>query len=421
MIPVTKLYCSRFTPGDPSCNRTEPELAWQSFDSPGARITPRTAQLKPVVVWNVTRRCNLNCPHCYSDAQPRECPGQLTSGEARTVIEDLSRFGVPTVLLAGGEPLMRPDLLELIACACAQGIRTVLLTNGTLITAAVAARLKRSGVDYVSISLEALHAVHDRLRGQQGAFEASLAGIRNCAQAGQRVGIRVTLRKLNQQDLDAILDLIEREKITRACFHHLVYTGRGNDARADGLSHPETRQALDLILRRAEDFHRRRLNIEILTEDNRVDGVYLYLQAAQRNPLRAEQIYKALMRDGGTYGSGVGTANIDAGGNVHPDQFWSHYTLGNIRQRPFGQIWTDTCDRLLRGLRNCLPLLKGKCAKCLWKQLCRGSLRVRAEQVYGDPWMHDPACYLSQEEVSRGTSLPVETMEDDVLLEKKAA
>jgi radical SAM protein with 4Fe4S-binding SPASM domain len=422
MISVTKLYCSRLAPDSPTGYRADPEAARQRFDSPVAGVPSCAVPVKPALTWNLTRTCNLNCSHCYSDAEPSQCPDELSTREARSLIEDLGRFGVPTLLLRGGEPLMRADLLELIAYAHGQGIRTVLLTNGTLITAPVAARLKRSGIDYVSISLETLHSAHDCLRGKPGAFGASVAGLRNCAEAGQRAGIRVTLRKKNYRDLNEIFDFIEREEITRACFHHLVYAGRGNDAHADDLSHLETRQAMDLILRRAEDFHRRGLNIEILTDDNSVDGVYLYLKASQSDPLRAEQIYNALSQDGnGTCASGVGTGNIDAQGNIHPDQFWSHYTLGNIRQRPFSEIWADTSDPLLRGLRNCLPLLKGRCAKCLWKPLCRGNMRVRAERVYGDPWMPDPACYLSNEEVSREIPQPTDTMEDNVLVEEEAA
>jgi len=422
MISVTKLYCSRLAPDSPTGYRADPEAARQGFDSPAAGAPPRAIAVKPALTWNLTRTCNLNCSHCYSDAEPSKRPDELSTREARALIEDVGRFGVPTLRLAGGEPLMRADLLELIACAHGQGIRTVLLTNGTLITPAVATRLKRSGIDDVSISLETLHTAHDCLRGKPGAFEASMAGLRNCAEAGQRAGIRVTLRKVNYRDLNEIFDFIEREKIARACFHHLVYAGRGNDARANDLSHLETRQAMDLILRRAEDFHRRGLNSEILTDDNLVDGIYLYLKASQSDPFRAEQIYKTLAQEGGgTSGSGVGTGNIDAQGNVHPDQFWSHYTMGNIRQRPFGEIWADTSDPLLRGLRNCLPLLKGRCAKCLWKPLCRGNLRVRAERVYGDPWMPDPACYLSHEELSRGMSMSSETLEDNVLFEEEAA
>jgi len=273
MISVTKLHCSRLAPDSPTGCRVDPEATRQSFESPVAGVTSCARPLKPAITWNLTRTCNLNCSHCYSDAEPRKCPDELSTREARGLIESLGRFGVPTLLLTGGEPLMRADLWELIACARSQGIRTVLRTNGTLITPQAAARLKRSGIDDVSISLESLHAAHDRLRGKPGAFGASLAGLRNCAAAGQRAGIRVTLRKMNYRDLNKIFDFIEQEKITRACFHHLVYAGRGNDARADGLSHLETRQAMDLILRRAEDFHRRGLNIEILTDDNRADGV----------------------------------------------------------------------------------------------------------------------------------------------------
>ncbi len=141
--------------------------------------------------------------------------------------------------------------------------------------------------------------------------------------------------------------------------------------------------------------------MELLTVDNHLDGVYLYLRLLKEDPGRAELTRKLLeWNGGGANSSVVGIANIDSYGNVHPDQFWKSHTLGNVRERPFSDIWTNGSDPLLTGLRNRLPLLKGRCGTCRWKTLCGGSFRVRALQATGDPWAPDPACYLTDEETS---------------------
>ena len=186
----------------------------------------------------------------------------------------------------------------------------------------------------------------------------------------------------------------------RACFYHLVTSGRGAKLAPNDLSHEEARKALDTILRRTEDFHRRGLQKEVLTVDNHADGVYLYLKLLEKNPLRASEVYQHLKwNGGGLNSSGIGIADIDFQGNVHPDQFWMHYTFGNIRQRKFSEIWMDTRDPLLHGLRNRPIYIKGRCSFCKHFWLCGGSLRVRADLVTGDPWAPDPACYLTDEEI----------------------
>ncbi len=399
MIDVTKLYCGQDAKGD---------ALRYGHSSPAEREEPLThkvprsaAERRPIVVWNATRRCNLSCVHCYTDSRDKLYPNELTTEEAKTMIGDLARFGVPALLFSGGEPLMRQDVIELAQFARQAGIRPVLSTNGTLITAEVARRLKLAGFIYVGISLDGIGANNDRFRGKKGAFDAAMTGFRNCVATGQRVGLRLTLTKRNFHDLNAIFDFIEREKINRACFYHLVYAGRGNDLLSDDLSREESRRAMDLILARSEDFVRRGLNVDILTVDNHVDGVYLYLKLLKKDPERARKVYELLKwNGGGRYSSGVGIGCVDFNGNVHADQFWGDHTFGNVRERPFSEIWMDTSDPLMAGLKDRLPLLEGRCKACRWKELCGGSFRVRALRVYGSPWQQDPACYLSEEEIS---------------------
>ena len=231
-------------------------------------------------------------------------------------------------------------------------------------------------------------------------------------------------RRLNRwsyPDLADILDFVERQRIRKVVFAHLIYAGRGNHPHHD-LTHEQKRRALDLLLERAEDFRRRGVEVKIATDENYADGIYQYLRLARRNPWRAAAAYRLLPAGGAAvHGAGVGVASIDSVGDVHPDAYWANHVLGNVREIPFSEIWRKSPDPLLQGLRNRLPLLKGRCANCRWKQACGGNMRVRADQCFGDPWMPDPACYLTNEEIGKEVTEQVEAMEDDVLLSEQAA
>ena len=385
MINVTRLYNGVKTPGD-------------SLRYPEKKTEVR--RKKPVVVWTMTRCCNLRCVHCYSDSGEGLYPGELTREEAREMLKDLASFRIPALLLSGGEPLTHPYFFELTQYASFLGIPLTLSTNGTLIDSSIAKKIKETGFKYVGISFDGLGQVNDCFRGKKGAFESALKGLRYLKATGQRVGLRFTLTRRNFSMLPDIFDLIRREGIDRVCFYHLVYSGRGSQMTKDDLIHQETRTAMDLILKEARNFEHEHLQVEVLTVDNHADGVYLYLKLRREDPDLAQKALECLLSNGGgANSSGVGIANIDSYGNVHPDQFWTSYTLGNVRERPFNQIWTDTHDPLLAGLRNRLPLLKGRCGSCQWKKLCGGAFRVRALQFFGDPWAEDPACYLTEEEI----------------------
>jgi radical SAM protein with 4Fe4S-binding SPASM domain len=138
---------------------------------------------------------------------------------------------------------------------------------------------------------------------------------------------------------------------------------------------------------------------EILTVDNHTDGVYAYMKLVKSDAARAEQALNLLQMNGGN-STGVKIGAVDELGNVHPDQFWRHYTAGNVNESRFGDIWTDPNEPLLSKLRDRKPLLKGRCAACQYLDICNGNLRVRAEAVYGDVWAPDPACYLTDEEIT---------------------
>jgi radical SAM protein with 4Fe4S-binding SPASM domain len=419
MLDITQLNCSL-----PMRAATEPGKLgphWEVF-SPGDSLLPITmANPKPMVTWRVTRSCNLNCMNCVYDSRPRSYESELTTAEGMALISDLAAFAVPRLLFAGGEPLLRTDLLELVAYTREQGIQPSILTNGTLLTRERAVGLKRAGLHSVSIVLEGIGREVDRHRGMHGAFNAVMDGLANCDAAGLAVEIRTPLNRWNYPELGEILDLIERWRPPQVVFTHLVYAGRGNSPQ-DDMTHEEKRRALDLILERAEDFHRRGVGIRIATDENHADGIYLYLRLARRNPRRAAAAYRLLEACGaGVQGAGVGIAGINSAGDVQPDPYWANCIFGNVRQTPFSEIWGKSSDPLLRGLRDRLPLLKGRCANCRWKQACGGNLRVRAEECFGDPWMSDPACYLTNKEITKEVTEQVEAMEEDVLLSEQAA
>lgn len=385
MISISRLLCDGISPGD--------NLRYREKPINHTNETPR-----PVVVWNCTRQCNLSCVHCYASAIKHKSSEEMDTRAGKTFIHDLAEFGVPVVLFSGGEPLLRQDFFELADYARQQGLRVALSTNGTLITKEAAERLKNIGFAEVGISLDGIGSNNDHFRGFDGAYQMALHGIRNCIPRGLRVSLRLTLTCFNYREIPAILQLVENEGIDRVCFYHLAYSGRGGSLQNQDIDHLQTRSVVDLICECTVDMYRRGLQKEILTVGNHADGVYLYLKAQKQDPQRAGKILSLLKMNGGN-NSGIRIGAVDDQGNVHPDQFWWHYKLGNIRERKFGEIWSDTSEPLLQGLRNRKQILKGRCGRCQYLDVCNGNLRVRAEAVFGDTWADDPACYLSDEEI----------------------
>jgi radical SAM protein with 4Fe4S-binding SPASM domain len=322
----------------------------------------------------------------------------MDTTQGKRLIGDLSNFGVPVILFSGGEPLLRKDLFDLARCAVEQKIRVALSTNGTLINGEIADALRDIGFDEVGISLDGIGEGNDRIRGKEGAFDNALQGIRNCMTRGIRVSLRLTITGYNHEEIPAIFRLVEDEGINRVCFYHLAYSGRGKSLREVDVTHVQARRAVDTICELTRDLHKRGLPKEILTVGNHADGVYLYLKMYKEDRQRAQKILDLLKTNGGN-NSGIRIGAIDELGNVHPDQFWQHYSLGNVNSREFGDIWADTSEPLLQKLRDRKGLLKGRCGSCKYLSLCNGNLRIRAEAVYDDLWADDPACYLTDEEI----------------------
>ena len=352
----------------------------------------------PVVIWNLIRRCNLTCKHCYSISADKDFPGELSSDEVFTVMDDLKRFRVPVLILSGGEPLLRPDIFDIAHRAKSMGFYVGLSSNGTLIDESNIDLIADVGFDYVGVSLDGIAATHDKFRRMDGAFDKSMHGIRLCKARGIKVGVRFTLTQDNAHDLPGLLQLMEDEAIDKFYLSHLNYAGRGNKNRRDDAFHQTTRKAMDLLFDTCWRAEMAGHPKEFVTGNNDADGVYL-LQWVHRNFPQQEAHIRAKLAQWGGNSSGVNVANIDNLGNVHPDTMWWNYTLGNVRERPFSEIWMDTSDPIMAGLKASPRKVGGRCGACKHFDICAGNTRVRAWQTTGDPWAEDPACYLDDEEI----------------------
>jgi len=352
----------------------------------------------PVVIWNLIRRCNLTCKHCYATAADKDFPGELDTQQVFDVMDDLKTFGVPVLILSGGEPLMRPDIFEISHRAKDMGFYVGLSSNGTLIDANNIKDIVKTGYNYVGISIDGMRETHDNFRRKQGSFDEALRGIRLCHDAGIKVGLRFTLTQDNKQDLPALLQLMEEENIDKFYLSHLNYAGRGNKNRRDDLHHKMTREAMDLLFDTCWHDVQSGRRREFVTGNNDADGVYLLLWAKKYLPHYAQQLEQMLVRWGGN-ASGVNISNIDNLGNVHPDTMWWDYTIGNVKDRPFSEIWSDTTDPLMAGLKLDSRPVEGRCADCNYRNICGGNTRTRAWQLTGNFWAEDPGCYLDNDEI----------------------
>ena len=367
-------------------------------------VPERRGDPKPVVIWNLTRRCNLRCRHCYTVSADVDFPGELTTEEAMAVLDDLAGFGIRALILSGGEPLARRDFFEIAGRARELGFFLALSTNGTpLAHPDTADRVAAIGFDYVGISLDGIGATNDWFRGRRGAFDEALRGVRNMKTRDVKVGLRFTITADNAEELPELLALCDREGVDKFYLSHLVYAGRGNKHRGEDAKWSHTRRAMDLLIDRAWVAAAEGLPLEIVTGNNDADAVYFLRWAERRFDEDRVAYLRAHLEAWGGNASGVGVANIDTQGNVHPDTYWSDYTIGNVRERPFSALWTGD-DPMLAELRRRPRPLKGRCGACAYRAVCGGNTRIRALQLTGDPWAEDPACYLDDDEIGvRGT------------------
>ncbi|WP_435129869.1 TIGR04347 family pseudo-SAM/SPASM protein [Halobaculum sp. D14] len=392
MISVSKLLCGVGAEGD--------GLRYDAADESSKPQIAERKQRRPVVVWNLTKQCNLYCSHCYAAADTGTAPGELSTAEGKRLLDDLAAYGVPVVLFSGGEPLVRDDLTELVRYAADSGIRPVLSTNGTLITREKARELRDAGLKYAGVSVDGLPERNDEFRGQDGAFDAAVRGIRACLDVGLKTGLRYTITERNAADLRGVVDLLAEEGVNRFCFYHLDYGGRGADIVDADLSPAAKRDAVKRLCDLTRAYHDDGEEIETLLVGNYADAAYL-VEYARRNmgADAAERVADYLRRNGGDP-TGERVADVDYQGNVHLTQFWQGYSLGNVRDRPFGAIWEDESNPLLARLRERTDHLTGRCGRCQYQSICRGASRLRALATHDDLFAPDPQCYLTEDEIS---------------------
>ena len=352
----------------------------------------------PVVIWNLIRRCNLTCKHCYSISADTDFKGELSTEEIFKVMDDLKAFHVPVLILSGGEPLMRPDIFEISKRSKEMGFYTSLSTNGTLIGSDNIEQIAEIGYDYVGISIDGMRHTHDKFRRKEGSFDAAMSGIRQCIDHGIKVGMRFTLTQDNAEDMPALLQMMDDEGIDKFYLSHLNYAGRGNKNRQDDAHHQLTRKAMEILFENCLADIREGKNREYVTGNNDADAAFMLLWAQHYFPEHVEALQAVLERWGGN-ATGINVSNIDNLGNVHPDTMWWNYDLGNVRERAFSEIWQDTSDPLMAGLKQRPRPVTGRCGSCHYLKICNGNTRVRAFQTSQDYWAEDPGCYLTDREI----------------------
>ncbi|WNC72635.1 heme d1 biosynthesis radical SAM protein NirJ [Thalassotalea psychrophila] len=360
----------------------------------------------PVVIWNLIRRCNLQCKHCYSTSLDIDFKDELNTEQIKATIDDLKVAQVPVLILSGGEPLLRPDIYEITAYAKAKGFYVALSTNGTLINEENIEKIKAADYQYVGISIDGLEEFHDDFRRQKGSFKTSMKALKLCKEAGIKVGMRLCLTQDNYNDLPAILDLMELHKIDKFYLSHLNYSGRGKRSAENDAMFAMTKGAMEQLFERAWSHLEQGIESDFVTGNNDADGPFLLKwaekQFGEQYPQRVANLKSRLINWGGN-ASGVNVANIDNTGVIHPDTYWWNHPIGNVKTEKFSDVWKNTQDPLMLGFRQSPRPVKGRCAKCEYLNICGGNTRTRAFAQSGDAWAEDPGCYLTDEEIGFST------------------
>lgn len=345
----------------------------------------------PLFVWNITSRCNLRCGHCYRDSAPENRCEQLSDEKCLELVAQIKALNPPIALLSGGEPLLRPNVFDIIAECKALSLRVGLSTNGTLIDKKMAFRIRESGADYVGISIDGKRESHDIFRGSKGAFQASWQALKYLNGLGVKTGVRFTLTDSNKEDLMEILDKTVQSGTKRFCLYHLVYSGRGSQGL--DMNVKDKRERMNAFFNRVRELSLSEPGFEVLTTDNPADGVFMSML------VNGEASMSCASSHGGC-SAGDRVLYLDSTGRVYPCQFLREYPLGDVNEMPLRSIWENNENIFLKQLRNKKDLLKGKCGECTYKAMC-GGCRARAKAYYGSLWDQDPACYLGESEIKQ--------------------
>lgn len=343
-----------------------------------------------MVSYSITTKCNLKCKHCYSDSVEQASPDDLSTDEAFRLMDDLSEWGIGLLIIDGGEPLCREDLLDVVKYASSKGVRTTIGSNGTLIDGAMARKMLEAGVMSVAISVDAADAeTHDSFRGISGAFEQTFKGIEACRVAGLPFQFNMVIRKENLSQLEDMLRLAVDSGANAAEFFDLVAAGRAKqECQEQVLSLVERQRAMAWLAQSQED-------CPILI---RVPACPMYPLLLQEKGIQPRHFPAQMLQRIPYYGRGCaagmprGYVMIKANGEVNPCMLLQT-NLGNIREQSLISIWENS--PVLTELRR-RELLKGECGDCSHRDTCSGC-RGRAYEETGDIMAADPGCWLVSE------------------------
>jgi radical SAM protein with 4Fe4S-binding SPASM domain len=339
-----------------------------------------------IVSYSITTKCNLKCKHCYSDSV-EAAPDELSTEEALRLIDDLSTWGIRLLVIDGGEPLCRPDVLDIVKYATSKGIRTTIGSNGTLIDEAMARKMLDAGVRAVAISVDAADAsTHDYFRGVTGAFEQTMRGLEACRATGLPFQLNMVIRKETISQLDDMLDLAVDSGANAVELFDLVAAGRAKrESSKQLLDLNERKRAMEWLAEAQED-----CPIVI-----RVPACPMYPLLLQQKGVQPKHFPPAMLQRIPYWGRGcaagmpMGYVMITCNGDVNPCMLLQ-INLGNIREQGIISIWEDSSA--LAQLRE-RELLKGKCGGCSYRITCSGC-RGRAYEDTGDMMAADPGCWL---------------------------
>ncbi|MBF0568461.1 MAG: radical SAM protein [Nitrospirae bacterium] len=357
------------------------------------------------IAWEITRRCNLRCVHCRSSSEAAVSGHpDFSFDEACRVLDDISGYASPVIVLTGGEPLIRSDVFDIARYGVSKGLRMCLATNGTLVTDAVCAEIKDSGIKIVSLSIDGpTAAMHDNFREHKGAFDGTLAAARLFKQHGIEFIINSSFTKRNQEAIPAVYELVKSLGPTAWYMFMIVPTGRGHDIMDELIS--------------KEDYEKI-LNWHYDTEKNETDMLvrptcapHYYRIVLQRAKKDGEKMRQRTLKfsTGGSKGCIAGQliCLIDVDGRVLPCSYF-HVPAGNIKEQPFKDIWENST--LFKDLRD-FKSYKGRCGRCEFIKVC-GGCRARAYSMCGDYMEEEPFCghqpHQLNEPKKQGGKLPHE-------------
>jgi len=354
-----------------------------------------TAPLR-LVFWELTQGCNLACKHCRAEAQPERAEDELSTAECFAVIDQITAVGHPVLILTGGEPLYRPDLVEIATYANAKGARVCLATNGTLVTDDVARRLQAAGIKRVAISIDGANPqTHDAFRGIPGSWAAALEGAAAAQRAGMQIQFNMTVAQHNKAELPAILRLAEERGADACHLFVLVPVGCGVQIAArEMLPADEVEAVLEWLYDVSE-----RTPLEVRSTCAPQYHRIMRQQGGAGAVMRARHSAEAALgghvhgapgnRAAGSRGCLAGTSVvfISHNGTVQPCGYLP-VPAGTLRTQSFREVWEEST--LLQQLRD-PDLLGGKCGECEYRVAC-GGCRARAYYEHGHYLAEEPYC-----------------------------